>query len=474
MKKTLTLILLFSFFNSIYSQYFLSNNSGLVSIKDSALLSVQGSVYIENNGIFDNSDTIKLTHDWINNAGNSGFSSIDKGYVYLIGDDQTIKGTDETHFFNLLNKNTGIKFGDLDVYVNGFLDLDSLEFNLDTNIVYVTSAKLDAVRNDEGFVSSLVNGGISRTTDTIGEYLFPVGSSIYGEIYRPLSLTTTNSSQIYRARFVDDDATNDNLDRENRALLICDINDNFYHRIWQDLGSDSSDLKFFYKSAIDGTQWNDIVHWEGEPRWEKAPADTLINGSPWDILEVNNWNNYNSVNFAMAFTKLHFADAGPDQTIYLLDTVAINGSGGDFYTWEPSFAVECDDCPNTVFWHDSTTTLVLTVSDFDNCTDVDTLLIKVDERANGDNPFIPDGISPNSDGVNDYWYIRWLYRYPDNEVIIVNRWEDIVYQAAPYNNDWYGTYNGKPLPEGTYYFILKIKEGGINTKTYTGPITIIK
>lgn len=474
MKKIFILLLITISFGSVFSQSFLSNNSGLVSLKDGALLSVQGSVFIENNGIFDNSDTIKLTQDWVNNAGNTGFSTFDKGYVYLRGNDQRIRGNDETHFFNLLNKNTGIKFGDLDVYVDGFLDLDSLEFNLDTNIVYVTSGDVTAVRNDDGFVSSLENGGISRVTNTADEYMFPVGSSIYGTIYRPISLTTTNAPQTYRARFVNDDATNDNLDRDNRALLICDINGDFYHRIWQDMGADSSDIKFYFKANVDGTQWNDIVHWEGEPRWEKAPADTLVNGSPWDVLEVNNWNNYNSVNFAMAFTKEHFADAGPDQTIYLLDTVAINGSGGDFYTWEPSFAVECDNCPNTVFWDDSTQTMILTVEDFDNCKDVDTMQIKVNERADSDGPFIPDGISPNGDGVNDFWYIRWLYRFPDNEVIIVNRWEDIVYQSKPYNNDWYGTYNGKTLPEGTYYFILKIKENGIQTQTYTGPLTIIK
>jgi len=473
MKKTFILFILFTLILNVNAQTFLSNDNALISIKDRALLSVQGDIFIENNGIFDNSDTIKLTGDFINNAGNNGFNPIDAGYVYLIGADQRIQGTDETHFFNLLLKNTGIKYGDLDVYVDGFLDLDSFEFDLDENIVFVTDESLNAVRNTNGFVSSIENGGISRETNIDSNYLFPVGSSIYGTIYRPIGITPTVNQQIYRVRFADEDPTNDNLDRENRDILICDINDAFYHKIWQDSGSDSADLKFYFHSTTDGTHFNEIVHWENEPKWYKAPADTLLNNTNWDILEVNNWQNYNSENFALAFGKEHFADAGADQSIYLLDTVQLNGSGGNYYEWTPGNSVSCEDCPDPLFWDDTTRTLVLKVEDDDNCTDFDTVKITVNERFD-DGPFIPDGITPNADGVNDFWYIRWLYRYPDNEVIIVNRWEDIVYQAAPYNNDWYGTYNGQDLPEGTYYYILKINENGVLQNTYTGPLTIIK
>lgn len=474
MKKISILSFICLCFLPILGQNFLSNNNALISIKDRALLSVQGSIFIENNGVFDNSDTIKLSKNWINNAGNNGFSSTDTGYVYLIGADQSIAGTDETYFHNLLLKNTGTKYGDLDVFVDGFLDLDSLEFNVDNHTVYVTNPSVASVLNQEGFVSSLDNGGISRETNTNNEYFFPVGSSIYGKIYRPVSVTPTEAFQTYKARFANEDASIDNLDRENKALLICAVNANYYHKIWQEIGTDKADLKFYFKANIDGTQWNNIAHWEGLPSWEKAPADALTNTAYWETLAVKDWNNYDSENFALAFTKESFADAGPDQSINLLDTVAINGSGGDYYTWEPAASVACADCQNTVFWEDASSTLILRVTDFDNCVDVDSLKITVNERGNETAPFIPNGISPNGDGVNDFWFIRWLYKYPDSEVIIVNRWEDIVYEAKPYNNDWYGTYNGKTLPEGTYYYILKIKEAGVLTQTYTGPITIIK
>lgn len=474
MKQKLLFITLLFISNQLFAQDFLSNNSGLVSIKDGAFLSVQGDIYLENNGVFDNSDTIFFTNDWINNAGNTGFSSVGEGYVYMIGQDQRIRGVDETHFYNLLLRTGGIKYGDLDVYVDGFLDLAFLEMNMDTNVVYVTSPLLDATRNTDGFVSSLENGGISRVTNQNDVYLFPVGSSLYGTIYRPLELTPTDNPQTFRARFADADATLDGYDREEKALLICDINDRYYHKIWQDMGSDSLDIRFLYQSAVDGTQWNDIVHWETTNQWVQAPADTQILGTPWDVFDLYNWRNFSTPNFALAFTKEHFADAGPDTSIYLLDTLQLMASGGDFYTWTPSYPISCDDCQDPLFWDDSTATLYLTVEDLDGCVDIDSVKITVDERISEDGPFIPTGISPNGDGTNDFWYIRWLYRYPENSVTILNRWEDVVYKAEPYENDWYGTYNGHNLPEGTYYFILRIYENGQETQTYTGPITILK
>jgi gliding motility-associated-like protein/uncharacterized repeat protein (TIGR01451 family) len=76
--------------------------------------------------------------------------------------------------------------------------------------------------------------------------------------------------------------------------------------------------------------------------------------------------------------------------------------------------------------------------------------------------FIPDVFSPNNDGVNDRWIIRGLDRYPNNKVVIINRWGNRVFEAAPYNNDWDGTnqfsptLGGNELPIGTYFYILDL------------------
>jgi len=75
------------------------------------------------------------------------------------------------------------------------------------------------------------------------------------------------------------------------------------------------------------------------------------------------------------------------------------------------------------------------------------------------------GVSPNSDGINDIWKIKGIEKYPDNSVIIFNRWGDKLRGFSNYNNStqsWDGkNENGDPLPDGTYFYILDVKDVGV-------------
>lgn len=74
-----------------------------------------------------------------------------------------------------------------------------------------------------------------------------------------------------------------------------------------------------------------------------------------------------------------------------------------------------------------------------------------------------NGLTPNGDGNNDRLIFRVVsvedceINYARSEIIIYNRWGDIVFQASPYNNDWEGK-NGddRDLPPGVYYFVLRV------------------
>lgn len=61
----------------------------------------------------------------------------------------------------------------------------------------------------------------------------------------------------------------------------------------------------------------------------------------------------------------------------------------------------------------------------------------------------------NSDGLNDALIFDNLNLFPDNELVIYNRWGSIVYRAQPYRNDWDGTHNGSRLPEADYYYVFR-------------------
>ncbi|MFM2048771.1 MAG: hypothetical protein RI955_1319, partial [Bacteroidota bacterium] len=69
-----------------------------------------------------------------------------------------------------------------------------------------------------------------------------------------------------------------------------------------------------------------------------------------------------------------------------------------------------------------------------------------------------EGMSPNDDGRNDVFKIDCALNYPNNEIVIFNRWGNEVYSSKPYKNDWKGTYQNAQLPDGTYYYIFKFND----------------
>ncbi len=82
---------------------------------------------------------------------------------------------------------------------------------------------------------------------------------------------------------------------------------------------------------------------------------------------------------------------------------------------------------------------------------------------------IPNVFTPNGDGLNDRFVIKNLLQYQGRELTVVNRWGNQVYKSDNYNNDW----DGGSLAEGTYYYILRYRNGG-EWKTAKGPVAIIR
>lgn len=78
---------------------------------------------------------------------------------------------------------------------------------------------------------------------------------------------------------------------------------------------------------------------------------------------------------------------------------------------------------------------------------------------------VPEGFSPNGDGVNDYFVITNIEQYPNNHILIFNRWGNKVYEGKPYMNQWDGRnyfgakVGGDLLPVGTYFYILDLGNG---------------
>ncbi|SEW53852.1 T9SS type B sorting domain-containing protein [Chitinophaga arvensicola] len=92
-----------------------------------------------------------------------------------------------------------------------------------------------------------------------------------------------------------------------------------------------------------------------------------------------------------------------------------------------------------------------------------------EQTTSGDDIYIPNIITPNGDGKNDYFFIPGLDKFPGSSLFIYNRWGNSVYQSKDYSNKW----DGNGLNEGTYYYILKLNTPQ-GTRDYKGWVEILR
>jgi large repetitive protein len=170
---------------------------------------------------------------------------------------------------------------------------------------------------------------------------------------------------------------------------------------------------------------------------------------------------------------LPMADAGEDQFIFVEETVEL---GGDPTTelentviWSPGWWLSDSTSfnPATIDLN-ITTEFVVNITDLNGCLGSDTVLVNVIPEIG-----VPSGFTPNGDGQNDGWAISNIAFYENSTIEIYNRWGDLLFNSTGYGVPWDGTYDGTPLPIGTYYYVININEPEF-PEPLSGPVTILR
>lgn len=164
-------------------------------------------------------------------------------------------------------------------------------------------------------------------------------------------------------------------------------------------------------------------------------------------------------------------NAGADTTINQGDVVCLNATGGIIYTWTPPTYLDNPGLPNPCMTGVNVGNFTYTVvgQDAFGCTNLDMIVITVLDTTTIFPPVVANFITPNGDGLNDVWNVININFYPENEVTIYNSHGQEVFAKTGYQNDWDGTYNGDQLPDGSYYYVVKINA---LDRTLKGVVTI--
>ncbi|WP_018343884.1 gliding motility-associated C-terminal domain-containing protein [Cytophaga aurantiaca] len=168
-------------------------------------------------------------------------------------------------------------------------------------------------------------------------------------------------------------------------------------------------------------------------------------------------------------------NAGTDITAVEGETISLNGSVSSNtanYVWIPNGGLSDAHIlnPSLVVPGATTVYVLAAYNNSGKCSSSDAVTINVEKRI-----VIPNVITVNGDGANDTWFLENIENFPDVEVLIYNRWGNLVWKSNGYVKQWDGTNyrNGEVLPDGTYFYIIDLHSVKVKN-AYSGWVQIIK
>jgi gliding motility-associated-like protein len=187
-----------------------------------------------------------------------------------------------------------------------------------------------------------------------------------------------------------------------------------------------------------------------------SPADT----TEYTVKVRNNFGCADSIRIKINVWKKPVANAGQDKTTREGKAVSLDGAAGGTdvsYYWTPSTGLSDVNTLNPSALLNNDMNYTLNVVSNKGCgLSSDQVFVKVFKKV-----VIPNAFSPNNDGTNDTWQIPALQTYPGPEITVFNRYGQSVYRSKGYGTAWNGSFNGKRLPVGTYYYVIDLKIGEV-------------
>lgn len=166
------------------------------------------------------------------------------------------------------------------------------------------------------------------------------------------------------------------------------------------------------------------------------------------------------------------ASADPTQVIEG-GSAQLTATGLVNFLWTPADVLNDPAIASPVATPLGTTVFTVVGTDANGCTGTATVEVSV----KGD--FIVNKLGPskfispdNGDAINNFWQVENILNYPQCSVTIYDDKGIMVYDAKPYNNDWDGTYRGRQLPDGVYYYIIRCD--GEENNPRSGSITVLR
>jgi len=148
-------------------------------------------------------------------------------------------------------------------------------------------------------------------------------------------------------------------------------------------------------------------------------------------------------------------------------------TGAYSYVWSPATGLNDTSIADPIASPLSTTTYTVKGSSTDGCVGYDTITVYTNYADNAAGYYMPNAFTPNGDGVNDCYGIRYWGLIEKLDFTIYDRWGNQVFYTNDPGTCWDGRYKGQPADAGAYVYYIKAITacGSVNRK---GALVLIR
>lgn len=148
------------------------------------------------------------------------------------------------------------------------------------------------------------------------------------------------------------------------------------------------------------------------------------------------------------------ANAGPrDTSVVVNQPLQLNGTGGESYVWAPSTGLSNPFIANPIAILSENQQYILTVASTAGCSATDTIDVTVYKVSPG--IYVPNGFTPNGDGINDIFKPILIGMRSLTYFRVYNRDGQLIYATSQQGQGWDGTFKGKPQDTDVYVWMVE-------------------
>jgi gliding motility-associated-like protein len=138
------------------------------------------------------------------------------------------------------------------------------------------------------------------------------------------------------------------------------------------------------------------------------------------------------------------------------DASQLNATGAIIYTWSPAVTLDNPNIQNPIATPTTTTQYSVKGVDASGCSNIDTITVYVTGLNKG-GYLMPNAFTPNNDGKNDCYGVKYWGVILELDFSIYNRWGQRIFHTNQPGQCWDGTFNGQPQNPDVYIYMIKAK-----------------